>query len=240
MIPFKSFTKQPRLQLKPNSTMDSSVYAGDEEGIITKLYTADNNKYLADITLLSGRILTKTLLPGPFYSKEGFIHGHKPAYHLGQRVKVAYLSNRLDNPIVDQVYSYSVGKDGQNLKRDTVYRPNEVSTGHKSGHRTVWDENKLIHKDKTQKNVLTLDVSEESFTIEFKKAKLVFSKDKLSISFGEEDNVIEMDDSKVYIKGDLEVGKDITWNKDTIPTKASTHQHTGNLGANTSQPIQGT
>lgn len=41
-------------------------------------------------------------------------------------------------------------------------------------------------------------------------------------------------------EGELKVGKEITWNNDTVATKASTHQHTGNLGANTSSAIAGT
>lgn len=41
-------------------------------------------------------------------------------------------------------------------------------------------------------------------------------------------------------EGELKVGKEITWNNDTVATKASSHQHIGNLGANTSPPVAGT
>jgi len=41
-------------------------------------------------------------------------------------------------------------------------------------------------------------------------------------------------------EGELKVGKEITWNNDTVATKTSTHTHTGNLGAPTSSPTPGT
>lgn len=40
-------------------------------------------------------------------------------------------------------------------------------------------------------------------------------------------------------EGELKVGKEITWNNDTTATKASTHVHTGNLGAPTSNATPG-
>jgi len=40
-------------------------------------------------------------------------------------------------------------------------------------------------------------------------------------------------------EGELKVGKEITWNNDTVATKASTHKHTGNLGAPTSPATPG-
>lgn len=40
-------------------------------------------------------------------------------------------------------------------------------------------------------------------------------------------------------EGELKVGKEITWNNDAIATKASSHVHTGNLGAPTSPPTPG-
>lgn len=147
-----------------------AALAGPELGEIIKLYNG-TLRYRADIRLLSGQTISKVRLPGPWIGRLGFLGGDKIPFREGLGVLVTYLNNRKDSPIASQVYSFPLSKKTKtNLEKNTLYDPEENSRGHESGHRTVWEEDKLTHRDKLDGTRFELDVSSPAFSNSFEKA----------------------------------------------------------------------
>jgi len=157
---FESFQRRPKLiEDQKGRTGGVGSIAGPELGEIIKLYSG-NLRYRADIRLISGQTIYKIRLPGPWIGKLGFLGGDKIPFREGLAVMVSYLNNRKDSPIVNQVFAFSLSKKTKtNLEKNILYDPKENSRGHESGHRTVWDENKLLHKDKTDSTRFEIDLS---------------------------------------------------------------------------------
>lgn len=160
MREFGSFGRQEKILYAPQGTGQPSVMSGLELGEIDSL-SGGLMKYRADIRLLDGQILKKVRLPGPFIGILGFISGFKFGYRTGQMVAVGFLQNRRDNPIVLQVYPFAAEIKGRNslMAHSAQYDTEETSVGHESGHRMVWAEDKIQHKDKLEQVRFVSDVS---------------------------------------------------------------------------------
>lgn len=195
---FPSFRRQLYAIPRQESLNAPSVFNGPEEGEILKLYQG-RNKYRADIRLFSGTVLKKIRLPGPHYSKLGYQHGHKTGFKTGQRVKLVYLENRRDAPVVDTVYSLPGGeKETVNLDL-AEYDPEEVSTGHESGHKTIWDDNKVVFQDKL--SLVKLEINYLSDTI-----KLQTKLNSIQLN---NDSTIELKSGKIGTPQKAILGEDL-------------------------------
>ncbi|WCL51525.1 hypothetical protein [Leptospira sp. GIMC2001] len=158
---FEIFSRKPKLE----EAVPSKVMAGSSQkiapaiGNISKLYKIPL-RYRADVTLQSGEELKKVRLPGPWISAQGFLGGDKIPFKVGLGVLITYLDDKKSTPIVSQVFPFAFSKkEKTNLDKNTLYDPEENSRGHESGHRTVWEDGKLIHKDKTNISRFEIDVS---------------------------------------------------------------------------------
>ncbi|EMO29388.1 hypothetical protein LEP1GSC170_1194 [Leptospira interrogans serovar Bataviae str. HAI135] len=117
-------------------------------------------KYRADIRLFTGERLKKIRLPGPYYGITGFFSGHKPGFKNGQLCLIGFIQNKRDNPIILAIYPFPAGVSTQtNLSKNLDYDSEEVSTGHESGHKTVWTENLLKHVDQLNRIRFQIDLS---------------------------------------------------------------------------------
>ncbi|WP_243394824.1 hypothetical protein [Leptospira adleri] len=156
---FESFTPAKKIQFSGQGPSAPSIFNGLELAEITKVYSG-LFKYRCDVRLFTGEEKTKLRLPGPFYGEMGFFSGHKDSYQEGQLCLVGFIQNKRDNPIVLKIFSFPGGiKTQTNLKVNLDYDPKEVSTGHESGHKTIWDENVLKHIDKLNQIRFKIDVS---------------------------------------------------------------------------------
>ncbi|MDI7165973.1 hypothetical protein [Leptospira santarosai] len=156
---FDSFTNPKKVQFTGSSTSAQSVQSGLELGEIKTLYSG-LFKYRCDVRLFTGEEYKKVRLPGPSYGPLGFFSGHKNSYQEGQLCLVGFIQNKRDNPIILEIYSFPGGVLNQtNLKTALDYDPGEVSTGHESGHKTVWEENVLKHVDKLKQTRFKIDVT---------------------------------------------------------------------------------
>lgn len=171
MPEFESFGRQHKLQYTPQGTGQPSVMSGLELGEIDSL-SGGLMKYRADIRLLSGQILKKVRLPGPYIGLLGFLSGFKFGYRTGQMVLIGFLQNRRDNPIVIQVYPFAAETKGRSslAAHSTQYDTEETSVGHESGHRMVWAEDKIEHIDKLEQVRFHCDVSIPPIVNSFEKA----------------------------------------------------------------------
>lgn len=243
---FPSFRKDQYAKPQPHSLNDPSEFNGPEEGEIIQLYKSPKNKYRADIRLISGPILTKVRLAGPYYGKEGFQHGHKQGYMIGQRVKVTYLENRRDSYTASAVYSLAAGeKQARNLSKNTDYDPEEVSSGHESGHKTIWQKDKLIFQDKKKQIYISIDYSTDEIILktksanlsvrtdslkgEVKKSSIELTSDKTVLSHG--DTSITADDSMLKLKG-----KKIILSNGIQEIEFFLHKHTSNVPSTPTGP----
>lgn len=247
---FPSFRKERYAKPQPESINDPSEFNGPEEGEIIKLHTSPKNKYRADIRLLSGPVLSKVRLAGPFYGKLGYQHGHKTGYKTGQRVKVTYLENRRDCYTASAVYPLPAGeKEGKNLDKNTDYDPEEVSTGHESGHKTVWKDGKIVFQDKLKKIYISIDYNTDEITLQTKTANLTLKTDSLKgtvtkskielteskTELAQGDSVITLENSQITIKA-----KKITVTDGMQEYDLLTHTHiSGAPGTPTAKPTKG-
>lgn len=205
---FPSFRKERYAKPQPSSINDPSEFNGPEEGEIIKLYSDKKNRYRADIRLLSGPVLSRVRLAGAFYGKQGFLHGHKSGYKTGQRVRVTYLENRRDCYVADVTYSLPAGeKEARNLDKNTDYDPEEVSTGHESGHKTIWQDGKIVFQDKIKKIFISIDYTSDEITLQTKTAKLILKTDSLKAEVNK--SAVELSSSKTVLShGDTSITAD--------------------------------
>ncbi|MCW7467511.1 hypothetical protein ND864_17460 [Leptospira levettii] len=158
MTEFPSFGRQLKVAFAPPGLAQPGVMNGLELGEIDSL-SGGLMKYRADIRLFNGQILKKVRLPGPYIGLLGFLSGFKFGYREGQMVLVGFLQNRRDNPIVIQVYPFAAETKGKSslIKHSTQFDFEETSVGHESGHRTKWDKNKVLFKDKLDTTRVQID-----------------------------------------------------------------------------------
>lgn len=158
MADFPSFGRQLKVAFAPPGLAQPGIMNGLELGEIDSL-SGGLMKYRADIRLFNGQILKKVRLPGPYIGILGFLSGFKFGYREGQMVLVGFLQNRRDNPIVIQVYPFAAETKGKSslIKHSTQFDSEETSVGHESGHRTKWDKNKVLFKDKLNTTRVQID-----------------------------------------------------------------------------------
>lgn len=155
---FDSFTNQKKVQFA-NGNGPNAVQNGFELAEIETLYSG-LFKYRADVRLLTGEKYKKIRLPGPYYGITGFFSGHKHGFKTGQLCLIGFIQNRRDNPIILAIYPFPAGVSTQtNLSKNLDYDSEEVSSGHESGHKTVWTENLLKHVDKLNQIRFQIDLS---------------------------------------------------------------------------------
>lgn len=172
--------------------------------------------FKADIRLFSGEIFEDVPYPSGYVDKNNKAHGRFAELQVGQKVLVLFVNNSFMNPVIVAIYPhYANKKDRNNIESFNHEIKNNSEKlyidFHKSGYQIEYNENKIEIKKNTEK-YLTIDL--ENYEIIFYK--------------------------KVIIKDQLIVNKEITWNNENIPTKASTHTHiSGSPGTNTSPPNPG-
>ena len=245
---FPSFRKNVYAQVEPENINSPSVFNGPQEGEILKLYKG-KDKYRADVRLFSGPILSKVRLAGPFYNKQGMQHGHKIAYKKGQRVKITFIENRRDIFVADVVYSLPGGeKETTNLDL-AEYDPEEVSTGHESGHKTIWEDGKTIFQDKAKQVYLEIDYSKDEITLKTKTGKIKVTNTEILVEttlakskVSDKEIIMELGNSKLEITN---TGIKLNASKITITNGLEefdllTHVHTsGAPGTPTSKTTNG-
>lgn len=244
---FPSFRRSVYATPAPENLNSPSILNGQEDAEILKLYKG-KDKYRADVRLMSGPILKKVRLAGAFYSTLGYLHGHKTAYMVGQRVKIVFLENRRDLFVADAVYSLPAGlKETTNLDL-AEYDPEEVSTGHESGHKTVWDDGKVKFQDKLKRVFLEIDYDTEEIilktsgkvTVESNNIKLKTNLSNIEISDSSikteiGSNSIEISNSEIKMNAPR-----IKVTNGVIEFDLLTHLHTSSAPGNpNSTPIPG-
>ena len=187
---------------------------------IIELYS--QKKYRADIRLFSnGKILQDVRLPGPYYTKEGQLHGQKSVWAKNQLILVGYVHGRAESPIVIQGFPFGSGDINQDNLEQADYDPDTNEIGHESGHRFSVENEKQTVYDKEGEAVFTIN----------------FSAKEISIAEGWKLKVgaqVELDDSGVAIaQGDLSIEQgeisidtgDVTVQKAVKPVSLGTHTH---------------
>ena len=187
---------------------------------IVEIYA--QKKYRADIRLFSnGKILQDVRLPGPYYTKEGKLHGTKSIWAKNQLVLIGYIHGRAEAPIVIQGFPFGSGDINQDNLEQAEYDPNTNEIGHSSGHRFAVEEQKQAVYDKQGEAVFMID----------------FGTKEISIAEGWKLKVgtqVEVDGSGVAIaQGNLTIEQgeigietgDVTVQKAVKPVSLSTHTH---------------
>ncbi len=132
---------------------------------ILKLYP--KQPYRADIRLFSnGKIIEGIPFPGPFYTKEGKMHGLKAPYAERQLALVGFLHGRAEAPIILQGFAQASGdKNPDHLARAEGYQPDHIELGHRSGHRYIMEEKRQVFYDEAGKAVLAIDFAKREIRV---------------------------------------------------------------------------
>lgn len=215
---FDSFRKKSKFQRRGENPVEAQISSGIDFGVIVKLYSG-TVKYRADIRLFTGTILSKVRLPGPYMGSQGYFSGFKTGYFVNQFAVIGYRNNRLDSPICIAVMPFPVSEiDNRNLSQNSTFDAGEVSAGHKSGHRTIWDDMKILFK---KQNITQI-------TIDYTNKKIILA-DGWQIIVSDGNNEVTIGN------GDVIAGSDVPATQTTLKS----HIHTDDLG-NTSPPVPGT
>ena len=187
---------------------------------IVEIYA--QKKYRVDIRLFSnGKILQDVRLPGPYYTKEGKLHGAKSVWAKNQLVLVGYVHGRAESPIVMQGFPFGSGDINQDNLEQAEYDTDTNEIGHRSGHRFSIEKEKQVIYDKEGQAVFMID----------------FSNKEISIAEGWKLKVgaqVQLDDSGLAIaEGNLSIDTgeisietgDVTVQKAVKPVNLSTHTH---------------
>ena len=212
MVPFfPSFFERRKFARDTGNAFSQALPSDLAE--ITEVFA--QKPYRVNIRLFSnGKILEDVRFAGPFYTKDGKLHGVKLPYAKNQLALIQYLHGRAEAPVITQCFPFGSGDINQNNlgSASHAYDTETVELGHRSGHRFVLDSNKQVIYDNKNQAVFEIDFA----------SKEVRLGEGWKLKIG---NEVVADENGI----ELQKGDFVT-NKEGTPLGLTTHIHQGVSG----------